>query len=345
MINETQRDLAASGQAREIDEISAGVGRPAGKPSSQIVQASNDARVLSLPELKMRRGIGQLLERCRRYTELEVAFDETDGVVWCYMNSADRPSDPVILARESRDLQIAIKQLSEDLASAGDFPIRYMVWCSNTPGVFSLGADLRRFAALIWNQDREALADYAINSIDVLHANATSIDLPIITVSLVEGDAFGGGFETAISSNLVFADHAARFALPELQFNLFPGMGLYSIVARRLSAAQAERMILSGRVYRGGELKEMGLVDELAEPGLARAAASDYIARYSQRHKTQCAVYKAGRRINPIEYDELYDLAMLWVDTALALGETDPDMVQRLMDGDDRRFINKNRES
>lgn len=344
MVNEMRRNSPGGEQVQGIDKIAARTGRPATETSAQIAPASNDACILSLPDLKARRGMSQLLERCQQYAELEVAFDETDGVLWCYMNSGDCVSGTVNLARESRDLQIAIGQMSEDLASIGDLPIRYMVWCSNAPGVFSLGGDLSLLATLVRNKDREALADYAINCIDVVHANATSMDLPIITVSLVEGDARGGGFEVALSSNLVFADHNARFALPELQFNLFPGMGMYSFIARRLSVAQAERMILSGRVYTGHELQEMGLVDELAEPGLARAAASDYIAKYSQRHGTQCAVYKAGRRVNPIEYDELHDLAIMWVDAAMALGEADAAMLQRLIENQDSERMNRNME-
>lgn len=335
MANEIQKNIQGIGQAGGESLFARKLDRPMiGAP---IAQASGDARVWSLPDLKARKGMGELLERCRQYDQLEVAFDETDGVLWCYMKPAERPSVTPVLARESRDLQIAIKQMSEDLAPGAEQPVRYMVWCSNTPGIFNLGGDLRLFAALVRDQDRDTLTDYAISCIDVVHANATSLDLPIITVSLVEGDALGGGFEAAISSDLVVADHNARFALPEVLFNLFPGMGAYSFISRRVSAVQAERMILSGRAYTGEQLQEIGLVDLVVEPGLGRAAVSDYIAKHTRRHRTQCAVYKAGRRVNPIEYDELYDIAMLWVDTVMELSETDIRKMERLALAQDRR--------
>ena len=335
MANETQKSIQGIGRTGGKELFARKLDRP--KIDDLTDRTNGNARVWSLPDIKARKGMDQLLERCQQYHELEVAFDETDGVLWCYMKPAERPSVTTTLARESRDLQLAIKQMSEELSPGAEQPIRYMVWCSNTPGIFNLGGDLRLFASLVRNRDRDTLTDYAINCIDVVHANATSLDLAIITVSLVEGDALGGGFEAAISSDLVVADHNARFALPEVLFNLFPGMGAYSFISRRVTAAQAERMILSGRVYTGEQLQEVGLVDFVVEPGLGRAAVSDYIAKYSQRHRTQCAVYKAGRRVNPIEYDELYDIAMLWVDTVMEMSETDIRKMERLALAQDRR--------
>jgi hypothetical protein len=54
---------------------------------------------------------------------------------------------------------------------------------------------------------------------------------------------------------------------PENLFGLFPGMGAYSLLARRLGAAMAEEMILSARTYTADEMKDAGLVHIVAEPG------------------------------------------------------------------------------
>ncbi len=293
--------------------------------------------VASLPDARARKVHAGWLERFVGFKELTTTLDASAGILWCYMDPKGRPSVTPGLARESRDLQRSVKVLFDDLEPSGLRPFRYMVWGSKVPGVFNLGGDLRLFARLVRSQDRHALRNYAINCIDVVYANATSLDLPLITISLVEGDALGGGFEAAISSDLVIAERGARFGLPEILFNLFPGMGAYSLIARRVSAIQAERMILSGRVYTAEELYEIGLVDRLVDPGLARQAVYDIATPDARRHAAQCAVYQAGRRVNPLAYKELYDIALIWVETVLGLSETDLRKMERLAAAQDRR--------
>jgi DSF synthase len=299
--------------------------------------ARGGATVERLPDARARKVYDRWLRSVSEFDELEVIADETDAVLWCYMAPRDRPSVTPGLARQSRELQRSMKVLFEELGPSGLRPFRYVVWGSRVPGVFNLGGDLRLFEQLVRNQDRHALRDYAINCIDVVYANATSLDLPVITISLVEGDALGGGFEAAISSDLVVAERDARFGLPEVLFNLFPGMGAYSLIARRVSPIQAERMILSGRVYSAEEMHELGLVDLLVEPGEGRHTVNDFVARNASRHAARCAVYRAGRRVNPLPYKELYDIALMWVDTVLGLSESDLKKMKRLAAAQDRR--------
>ena len=302
-----------------------------------LLSSEHDTAVESLAQAKARRLYGEWLGRVSQYAELRVATDDREGILWCEMEPKGRPSVTPGLARESRDLQRSVKALFDDLETTGVRPFRYMVWGSKTPGVFNLGGDLRMFARLVRAQDRQALRNYAIACIDVVHANAISLELPLITVSVVEGDALGGGFEAAISSDFIIAERPARFGLPEILFNLFPGMGAYSLIARRVSGIQAERMITSGRIYSAEELYEIGLVDLLVEPGQARQAVYDLATRDGRRHAAQCAIYQVGRRVNPLSYKELHDIALLWVDTVLGLGDADLRKMERLAAAQDRR--------
>jgi DSF synthase len=200
-----------------------------------------------------------------------------------------------------------------------------------------MGGDLRLIARLVRDRDRDGLIDYATACIDLVHDNAVGLGLPIVTVSLVQGDALGGGFEAAVSSNFVIAEKRAKFGLPEILFNLFPGMGGYSLIARRIGAAQAERMMLSGRIYGAEQLYELGLVDVLAEDGEGEQAVMDFIARHSRSHGALHSVVQARWRVNPLTYEELHDIAMMWVDTAMALGKPDLNRMERLATAQDRR--------
>ena len=157
-----------------------------------------------------------------------------------------------------------------------------------------------------------------------------AFDQPVITIALVQGDALGGGFEAALSCDMVVAERGSKFGLPEILFNLFPGMGAYSMLARRIGAAQAERMISSGKLYAAEELQALGLVHALAEPGDGVAETHRLIQRNQRRHNGLSALFRAGRRAAPLLYEELRDITEIWVDAALQLDEHDLRKMERL---------------
>ncbi len=120
---------------------------------------------------------------------------------------------------------------------------------------------------MIREGDRDGLFDYARTCIDILHASATGYGLPITTIALVQGEALGGGFEAALSANILIAERGARFGFPETVFGLFPGMGAFSFLARRVAPALAKRIIVSGKVYTAEELYQLGIVDQVVADG------------------------------------------------------------------------------
>jgi DSF synthase len=175
----------------------------------------------------------------------------------------------------------------------------------------------------------------------VVYEAAVSFDLPVITIALVQGDALGGGFEAALACNLIIAEKGARFGLPEVLFNLFPGMGAYNFLSRRLGAAQAERIILSGRIYSADELHAMGIVDLVVEDGLGEDAMRDYIDRNLRRHQAEYAIYWARQLANPVRLAHLRAPAAAWVDAALNLTESELRKLARLTAAQDRRLAGR----
>ena len=159
----------------------------------------------------------------------------------------------------------------------------------------------------------------------------------MITISLVQGDALGGGFEAALSSDVIVAERSAKFGLPEILFGLFPGMGAYSFLSRRIGAVEAERMIFSGKIYAAEELHEVGVVDVLAEDGFGEETILDYVTRTRHRNAAHRAIYQVRRRSSPVTYEELADISEIWVDAALALEESDIKKMLRLSAAQERR--------
>ena len=267
------------------------------------------------------------LRNSPRYTTLKTHYDAKHEVAWCYMLAQPRPSfTPALL----EDLNAWCDQLASGQACNGQ-PIAYHVLASDVPGVYNLGGDLALFRQLVEAGDREGLLHYARRCIDAMHANIRHFDRDITTLSLVQGDALGGGFETAMSSDVLIAEKGSKLGLPEVLFNLFPGMGAYSLLSRRLTPAQAERLILSGRIFTAEELYDMGVVDVLAEAGEGEMAVYEYIRRENRARNGFRALRRVRAHVDPVTYQELADITDIWVDAALALNERDLRMMERLV--------------
>jgi DSF synthase len=267
-----------------------------------------------------------------RLRQVEVEWDQRAAALWTYMHPQGRPCfNPQLLS----DLH-AVQDGLEAMFAEHERKPRYLVLASRFPGVFCLGGDLALFVQKIRDRDREGLIDYGRACVRVLYRNITGMNLPIITIGLVQGDALGGGFETVLSFNVVVAERGVKCGLPETLFGLFPGMGAFSLLSRRLGAARAEAMIMSGRNYTSEELHEMGLVHVLANPGEGEAAVRAYIERAERRHSGHIGMYRAGRLVNPVTLDELERIVEIWADAALELPEPNLKMMQRLATAQDR---------
>jgi DSF synthase len=126
--------------------------------------------------------------------------------------------------------------------------------------------------------------------------------------------------------------------LPEIVFNLFPGMGAYSFLLRRVGRKMAESFILEGKIYTAQELYDMGIVDVLVEDGQGEAAIVEYCQRNRNRFAAERAVYRARRAANPVELDELLEITNVWADTAMTLTDADVRKMERLADAQERRI-------
>ncbi len=267
--------------------------------------------------------------------QVEVAWEQEIGTLWTFMRPRGRPNYNADILEDFHAWQRGI------VARFGDNPseLRYLLLGSRTPGVFNLGGDLNLFAAKIRERDRDALVAYGQSCVRILHRNMNGLGLPMITIGLAQGDALGGGFESLLSFNIIIAEKSAKFGFPENLFGLFPGMGAYSLLARRLGAAMAEEMILSGRSYTADEMKDAGLVHIVADTGQGVEAVRDYIARSKRRHTGSRAVFEAGRAVAPISLAELDRIVEIWADACLQLRDRDLKVMQRLIAAQDKLSV------
>jgi DSF synthase len=289
----------------------------------------------------MRDAVGLCIPYGRTDSQYETEFEPATGTVWGYFNprhgapcySLDLLKD--ILEHDQRLMDNGGKIEAEGTMHA----VQHYVTASRTPGIFNVGGDLALFAMLIKAGDRHALENYAKLCIDNMYPRIRSFFSPTLTkITLVQGDALGGGFECALASDVLVAEENAQMGLPEILFNLFPGMGACSLLARRIGMRAAEELILSGKIFTAAELHKMGVVDVLATDGQGETAVRNWITKNAKRRNGLQAVHRARQFIHPVTREELDGIVGLWVDAALRLTERDLRMMNRLVRAQMRRI-------
>jgi DSF synthase len=269
----------------------------------------------------------------KTYAEVQYEFEPATGTVWGWMNQRGNPCFNLALLKDLRSFGSDLTANSGHVEFEGGMQkAHYYVAGSRVPRVYNLGGDLALFLLLIRSRDRDALGHYAKLCIDNIHARVQNYFCPsLTTISLVQGDALGGGFETALASDVIVAEESAMLGLPEILFNLFPGMGAYSLLARRASPRVAEELILSGKILPAAKLHEMGIIDVLAKDGEGEAAVQAWIAKNSRRRSGHQAVMQVRKQVFPVTRDELDAVADTWVDCALRLEDRDLRMMSRVV--------------
>lgn len=271
------------------------------------------------------------------YDQLITDFDENDGAMWCFADPSPRPCfTPQLLEDLVKFYQVVRNKISDESRAGLTPSIKYLILTSYRPGVYSLGGDLSLFIECIKERDRSRLEAYMRLSIEVLYKTHTNLDVPLSTIALVRGNALGAGFEGALSCDYIVAEKSVQLGFPEVLFNMFPGMGAYSFLSRRINTVQVEQMILSGKLYTAEELYEMGIVDVVAEDGEGINEIKKFIKKLTKYQNTRKALMKIRHRVHPVSLEELLDIGQIWVDAAMSLTDRELKTMGRLVKSQDK---------
>ena len=265
------------------------------------------------------------------FKQVAIDFNHDSGVLWVCMKPSGRACITPGLLRELRRYQQGLVRWDGKFISGDDlYPVEYQVTTSGFKDIFNYGGDLELFLHAITNNDRDALLKYGTSCVDVVYANATNYSLPITTISLVCGDALGGGLEGALSSSIVIAERGVKMGFPEIMFNLFPGMGAYNFLCRRVAPSIARKVITSGQVYTSEEFHDMGIVDLLADKGEGVEVVNNFIRKHRRNRNGYCAFDLATQQLHPVSYESLINIVKIWVDAAMRLTSKDMKVMERL---------------
>jgi enoyl-CoA hydratase/carnithine racemase len=170
------------------------------------------------------------------------------------------------------ELERFLDALDTEAASA-------LVIHSTVKGGFSAGADLRELYEGLFDVADGEQEPLLRAFLDRIHRVMDRLDmLPLTTIGVVHGVCFGGGFELALTCDLLIAERSARFCFPELRLGLIPGFGGIPRLRRDVSNGLVRDLLLTGRSINAKKALSVGLVSQMVAPGeglrAARAAAT-----------------------------------------------------------------------
>jgi enoyl-CoA hydratase/carnithine racemase len=95
----------------------------------------------------------------------------------------------------------------------------------------------------------------------------TLVDLPVPIIAAVNGHAYAGGLELALSCDFIYASEKARFALTEVTLGIMPGAGGTQNLPRAIGERRAKEIIMTGRPFHADDALQWGLVNSVCAPG------------------------------------------------------------------------------
>lgn len=259
----------------------------------------------------------------RTLSQISAFYEEDRKIMWMMLRAEPRPCFNYEVLQD-------ILSLTESVKESG-IEVNFWITGSLIPSIFNVGGDLNFFSNAIRGNKKQELSDYAKACVDCVYSAYTGFGVDAISIAMVEGTALGGGFEAALAHNFLLAQNNVKMGFPEVAFNLFPGMGGYSFVARKAGMKTAEDLIITGESHTAEWHKDKGIVDKLFDVDNAYDATREFIDTLIPKLNTVRATLRTRNKILPVTYNELIDIAEDWVESAFKIEESNLEYMERLV--------------
>jgi len=171
----------------------------------------------------------------------------------------ERHGDVGVVVIDAPPLNLFGEELTRDLIAvleevAGDLPRALLIRAEGE--LFTGGADVHVFEGRTPEEGGAFFADL----IQIVHRLE---DMPIPTLSAVQGLCLTAGFELSLACDMIWASESARFGLVEIVVGLTPGMGGTQRVAERAGPARARELVMSGGLFDAATLERWNVVNRV----------------------------------------------------------------------------------
>jgi enoyl-CoA hydratase/carnithine racemase len=213
--------------------------------------------------------------------ELETDNVQLEVADYVAILTISRPEKLNSVTQEMADALVAAAEWANDSDE-----VRAVVLTGAGERAFSAGSDIRGLDKYATPWEFRNRADYC----DAIR----SLRKPVIAA--VNGYAFGGGLETALSCDIRLASATASFAAPEIKLGWIGGGGMSSFLAQSVGASNAAYLLMTGDPIDARTALAWGLVTEVVEPAALLPRAIELAATIASRPPIAAETAKANLR-------------------------------------------------
>ena len=158
-----------------------------------------------------------------------------------------------------------VGQIGDAIAAVANTDARALIITGAGDRAFSAGADIKELYG-------RTLAEQKASAHRGQRLFAQLDDIPIASIALINGYAFGGGMELALACTYRLATPNAKVGLPEIKLGLIPGYGGTIRLPRLIGESRAIELVMTGRAVEAEEAQSIGLVNRIIEGDPMEAA-------------------------------------------------------------------------
>jgi len=133
---------------------------------------------------------------------------------------------------------------------------RALIFTGSGEKAFCAGADIKELLGRS-RQEQQAGSEFGQSVFQQIE------DLPIPSIALINGYAFGGGLELALACTFRLATPNAKLGLPEIKLGLIPGYGGTQRLARTIGITKANELILTGKTIDATQALDLGILNKI----------------------------------------------------------------------------------
>lgn len=215
--------------------------------------------------------------------------------------------------------------------------LTHVFFKSSNKKVWSMGGDLVMFLNCIKDNDVDRLRDYAYKCVKIVCEINNGFRTNAVVVSIIEGNAFGGGLECALSTHYIIAEEHVKFSFPETLFGTFPGMGAFSILTRKIGFFKAQEMINSSQKWGTSEMFNLNLINHIAKTQNAIKEALELKTKNIFTRKNQFETICSSLKV-----DELIEIVDIWIHQVMSLDTDKIEFMKKLIDAQKKRVLTLN---
>jgi enoyl-CoA hydratase len=208
-----------------------------------------------------------------------IIYEKADGVAWITLNNPDRYN-----ALE-KTMRAELKAALED--AWRDSSVKAVV-IRGSGKAFSAGGDIS--AMLEWTPTIAMEELKELGTAFVVERIIREMPKPVI--AMVHGYCLGGGFELAMSCDIVIASEDAKFGTPEIGIGLIPGAGGTQMLPRHVGEKKAKELIFTGDQISAAEAADLGAVNRVVPPDKLMDAVKELLGKLTSKSPVALAAAK-----------------------------------------------------